>query len=195
MTLSKLPASPSSASRRARAGMLLLFCCLMVLGVRAQEPPDKSPDPERIVRQFGKSFEYVPEFPVLTGDMYGEGTEDAVVVARAEEDPKLDEAALQYKVIDPMFAHFGWKDPHYAAMFNAQVDKKPRFLLIVQNWRAPRRKFVVSNFPFDKLSLSRLLAKKRPVTSICGEESSGAKSAIFWDGKKWQWRDLGVGMD
>jgi hypothetical protein len=61
-------------------------------------------------------------------------------------------------------------------------------LLVVENWRAPGRKFVIVNLPFEKLSLSRAPLPKRSVAAIAAEEVSGAKSLVYWDGKKWRWK-------
>jgi hypothetical protein len=167
-----------------------IFFCLCPLLNWAQEPATDRPDPSQITRQFGPAFQPLANFPVLTADFDGDGTEDAVVAATAD-DPFLDQAAFHYQVVDPLGSYFGWNDPKVTRQFALQTDKPP-LLLIVENWRAPKGKFVVANVPFEKLSLSRVLVKKRTVPAICADEMNGMKSKVYWDGKKWKWKEASM---
>ena len=177
--------------------MALLACTLLAgaLPHYAQIAPGGTPvrtlpDAAQIAQQFGPAFKPLPGFPVLTADFDGDGAEDAVAVATAE-DPLLDEAAFHYKVVDPYSSHFGIGDPRITRQFSAHQGPSP-LVLVVHNWRTPKAKFVILNFPFDKLSLSRTLVKKKTVPAIRGEELGGSRSVIYWDGKKWKWQDEGI---
>ena len=97
-----------------------------------------------------------------------------------------DQESYHYKVVDPFGGYFGWGDFKQTQPFAVSVDK-PMFVLVVENWRTPGRKFVIANLPFDKLSLAHVPLKKGAVSAIAGEEISGAKSVVYWDGRKWKW--------
>jgi hypothetical protein len=163
--------------------LLLLFAAIAT----GQTPSAAAPDPTQIAQQFGPMFTPLPGYPVLTADLDGDGFDEAVMVATAE-NPLLDELAFHYKVIDPYSAFFGFGDPKVTTRFAVQGEK-PRYLLVVHNWRDPRAKFVILNIPFEKLSISRVLAKKKTVPAIRAEEVTGMRSALYWDGKKWKWKD------
>jgi hypothetical protein len=165
-----------------------LLACIAV--VAAQGPVPARPDAAQITQLFGPGFHPVPGFPVLTADLDGDGAEDAVAVATAD-DPMLDQDAFHYKVIDPYSSSFGIGDPRITSQFSAHGDK-PRLVLVVHNWRAPKAKFVILNLSFEKLSISRTRLKKKTVPAILAEEAGGFRSLVFWDGKKWKWEDGGI---
>jgi len=162
----------------------VLSSAVFALG-QAPAPAPAKPDAVELAKLFGPAFTVQTEFPVLTADFDGDGTEDAVVVATAE-NPLLDETEQHYKVVDPFSSYYGLGDPKITVHFSTHVGK-PHLLLVIHDWRAPKTKFVIMNFPFDKLSLSRTLVKKKPVPAIKGEEVTGETSLVFWDGKKWKW--------
>lgn len=184
-----------------RRFILAILACTLLTGAPCQQaqnapvgtPSRTSPDAAQIVQQFGPTFKPLPGFPVLTADLDGDGAEDAVVVATAE-NPLLDEAAFHYKVMDPYSSHFGIGDPRITRQFSAH-EGPLRLVLIVHNWRAPKAKFVILNFPFDQISVTRTVLKKKTVPAIRGEELGGSRSVIYWDGKKWKWQDEGVADD
>ncbi len=149
-----------------------------------------APDAAQIAKPFGPGFKLVPKFPVLVADLDGDGAEDAVVVATGET-PLLDEAEYGYKVVDPYNAYFGFGDPKVTSQFTVPSDK-PLMLLVVQNWRAPKARFVIINVPFEKLATGRVLVKKKPHPAIFAVEITGMKAAIYWDGKKWKWKEQGI---
>jgi hypothetical protein len=161
----------------------------------APAPPhaETSPDATQIALLFGPGFHPLSGFPVLTADLDGDGAEDAVAVATAE-DPLLDEAAFQYKVVDPYSAAFGISDPRITRQFSVHQGPS-QLVLVVHNWRAPKAKFVILNLPFDRLSLTRTALKKKTVPAIRAEELGGSRSIIYWDGKKWKWQDQGLSED
>jgi len=172
---------------------IILVLLLLIAAACAQAAPasaPQAPDAQQIARQFGPSFQAVSGIPALTADLEGDGAEDAVVVATSE-NPLLDQAEFHYRVVDPYDAAFGFGDPRITAQFSAQ-EPHPRLLLVVHNWRAPQQRFVIINVPFDKVSIARVLVKKKTVRAIRAEETAGMKSDLYWDGKKWKWQDAGI---
>lgn len=165
---------------------LVTFLLLAAVLAGGQAPAAAPPDAAQIVRQFGPAFHADSAFSVLVADFDGDGAEDAVAVA-TNENPFLDELAFHYKVVDPYSASFGFNDPKMTQKFS--TDEKPRLLLVVHNWRAPKAKFVLMSFPFAKLSLTRVLVKKHPVAAVLITEDTGTKSTMYWDGKKWKWKE------
>ncbi len=155
---------------------------------KAQAP---SPEAEQIAGQFGPAFKATPGYPVLTPDLDGDGTPDTVVVATGE-NPLIDEAEYHYKVVDPYNAYYGFADPRLTAQFAIPKQEKPHHLLVVLSRRGAPAKYVLVNVPFEKLGVTRVLAKKKPVTAISAEELTGMRSAVYWDGKKWKWMDVGI---
>lgn len=143
-----------------------------------------------LLEQFGPALTYLPQYPPILSDFDADGTEDLVLVVTGK-DPLLDEQQFHYKTIDPYNAFFGWSDPKDTLQF-AFAEAEPRFVAIVQNWRAatPRAKFVVINLTFEKLTLARYLDKKKKVVpAIELEDRTGLTSDVFWNGKQWKWAD------
>ena len=108
---------------------------------------------------------------------------------------------FHYTVVDPYFTYYGYGDPKITATLNSE-DPSSNFIVLIihgagaDGWRAavPKSKFAVVNLPFDSLSMTHIMAKKNkpvPALSLDTIESSG--SVIFWDGKKYKWRDLAGG--
>jgi len=185
----------------------------------ANGSPDKNipSDLAEVVKaQFGPDFEIAESksnglkylkpqadtwVPFLTADLDGDGVEDAIIVTRCKK-PLSKAVDFNYTVVDPYFTANGFGDPKITAAMNNDDPNQNFTVLIIhgagaQAWRSPtpKSKFVVVNLPFDSLSITRIAAKKKgPMTSALAldvVESSG--SVIFWDGKKYKWRDLGMG--
>ncbi len=174
---------------------LLLVLSAVALAQNALTPKEK----EYVSLQFGTDFVLLDKFPVLTGDLDGDGTEDAVFVATRKDNPLVDEEKFHYKVVDPYNEYFGWGDPQVTSSFNAHDPERAKYLLIVHDWHAatPKAKLVVLNLPFEKLSISRIPGKKKKVyTAIVAEDLSGEPSAIYWDVKmkKYKWTAM-TGLD
>ncbi len=168
----------------------------------AQQPP--APPPARVIppallelmkKQFGPAYAIVDDFaPVfLTGDLNGDGIEDAVIVGRCK-NPMVDAKEFGYRVLDPHHAYFGFGDPKITYEFNLRDPLRNRFLLVIhgigpEGWHAatPKEKFVLINIPFDRLTLGRVLIKKKVILAISAEETSILTSAVYWDGKKYKW--------
>ncbi len=151
-------------------------------------------DKEYVSLNFGPSFTFIEKFPVMTGDMDGDGAEDAVFVLTRKDNPLGDEEEFHYKVIDPYDEYFGWGDPKVTSKFNAHDPDAVKYIAIVHNWRAatPKAKYLVINLPFEKLSITRIPVKKKMATAISAEDLSGITSAIYWDGKKYKWDATGA---
>jgi hypothetical protein len=153
----------------------------------AKEADTQPPDAQQLItREFGKSFTVAPGIAPMYGDMDGDGLEDAVIVVRSEA-PLVDEVDFHYRPIDPYDAYWGWGNPKETVQFSATSTGPLRYIAIIHNWRAPKSKFLVINLPFEKLVLSRVMVKKKPVLALHTIESSGLESDLFWDGKKYKW--------
>jgi hypothetical protein len=159
--------------------------------VRPVGPNGGPVDPKGYLQeQFGPMLAYLPQYPPIVGDFDSDGAEDLVLVVTGK-DPLIDQQQFNYKAIDPYNAFFGWSDPKDTIQFAAS-EAEPRFVVIVQNWRAatPKAKWVVINLSFDKLSSSRYLSKKNKVVpAIELEDRTGLTSDLFWNGKQWKWAD------
>jgi hypothetical protein len=164
-----------------------------------QGAPISPREREFVASQFGSDFVLLDNFPVLTADLDGDGTLDAVFVATRKGNPLVDEERFHYKVVDPYDEYFGWGDPRVTSTFNKDDPEKAKYVLIVHDWQAatPKAKLVVLNLPFEKLAIHRIPGKKNKVyTAITAEDLSGETSAIYWDmkKKKYKWDSMS-GMD
>jgi hypothetical protein len=182
--------------------------------VATSEEPDKKPaDLAAIInKQFGPDFELVtaspmkslggaviaerregPWTPILTGDLDGDGVEDAVIIAR-NKNTLIGSDAYDYKVLDPFHERYGWGNAKITGEFNAQDPLHNLHLLIIHGagteaWRAakPKAKYVLINIPLEGMSLARAVLKKKPVDAVRVEESDTISSLVFWDGKKYRY--------
>jgi hypothetical protein len=183
-------------ARYTRVMLRRLVPILLVLSTVALA--QNAPNPKEYVSsQFGEEFVLLDRFPMLTGDLDGDGTEDAVFVATRKGNPLVDEQQFHYKVIDPYDEYFGWGDPRVTSTFNTHDPEQIKYILIVHDWHAavPKSKLVVLNLPFEKLGITRIPTKKKKiVTAITAEDLGGTTSAIYWDGKKYRWTAMS-GMD
>jgi hypothetical protein len=182
---------------------------------QAQEPAHPPADLAAVVKkQFGPCFEVATErsalkvhylhpqkegppwVPFLAADLDGDGVEDAVIVARCKT-PLVDQIAHNYKVIDPYYTYYGYGNPKITAQFNASDPERQNLVLVIHGagkeaWRAatPKAKFVIINLPFDNLSLTQVMHRKRPIAAISlVENEEQFASAVYWDGKKYRWAD------
>lgn len=154
-----------------------------------------SQDKGYVSAQFGSDFVLLERFPVLTADLDGDGTEDAVFVATRKNNPLLDEEKFHYKVVDPYDEYFGFGDPRVTSTFETQDTDEVKYVLIVHDWHAatPKAKLVVLNLPFQKLAIDRIAGKKKKIyTAIIGQDRTGETSAIYWDvkKKKYKWNSM-----
>lgn len=157
-----------------------------------------------IQKQFGATCTTLPGPPTYTADLDGDGTEDAVIVAKCT-NPLIDETEENFKVLDPYNSFFGYGDTKATSQFASEDPlARGRVLLIIhgagaETWRSatPKAKFVIINLPFKQIAVRKLMVKKKPVLAIYAEESSADQmtSAIFWDGKKYRYQPLGAGLE
>jgi hypothetical protein len=165
-----------------------------------------------VKKQFGSDFEVVtvspmsqiggavieerrnlPWSPILTGDLDGDGVEDAIIIAR-NKNALIGSEPYAYKVVDPFHEQYGWGKPKITGQFNAHDPLHNLHLLIIhgvgaEGWRAekPKAKYVLINIPIEQVSLARAVLKKKPVDAIRVEESDTISSLVFWDGKKYRY--------
>jgi hypothetical protein len=165
-----------------------------------------------VKKEFGPAFTLSPVVPhgaagqlikgaqpilLLTGDLDGDGMEDAVIVTQVK-NALLDQQQFNYKVADPYNGYFGFGDPRITHQFATQEPEREHALLVVHSWRqtAPKAKFVIINLPFDSLSLSRAMIKKKVRLAIVTEEGGMVHSSVYWDGKRYQYEpDTGDTID
>jgi len=138
-----------------------------------------------------------PWTPFLTADLDGNGSEDAIIVARCKSAlARRDE--FGYTVIDPYMAYHGYGDPRITAEFSSGDPMQGHLVLIIhgegaEGWRAakPRAKFILINLPFSMLGVTKVATRKGkpPVSALMLQEGETMSSVVYWNGKKYQWRD------
>ena len=167
--------------------LLAILFAASALVATAQQAPAPALDPLQLcAREFGESFKLDPKFSPMLADLDGDSQEDLVLVATSR-NVLGGELDYHYRTIDPYDAYFGWGDPKVTVQFAATNAVVTRYLLVAHNWRAPKAKFVIINLPFEKLSIARLVRKKKTLNTIHAEEMGGLASDVFWDGKKYKW--------
>ena len=165
-----------------------------------------------VEKQFGPDFQIVTESPIakitgaalldrtppkwkplFTADLDGDGVEDAIIVAR-NNNATIGAAAYGYKVYDAYNDHFGYGNPQVTASFNGNDPIHNMLLLVIhgsgaQAWRSekPKAKFVLINVPFEQVSVTRNMFKKKTIDAIRVEESDTISSVLFFDGKKYRY--------
>jgi len=161
-------------------------------------------DQQFVLQQFGDQFTLVTSVPVSVGDLDGDGVEDIVIPARCK-NPMIDQAAHNFRVVDPYYDFFGYGDPKITTTFSEGNPALRGLVALVINgagpdaWRSatPKSKFVIVNLPFKGLSVRKMqLNKKRMIEEIYVEEAGdmGESSAVFFDGKKFRYVPMGGDM-
>jgi hypothetical protein len=141
---------------------------------------------------------------LITGDLNGDGIEDAVIVVRFK-NPLAGQTQYDYKVIDPYFAYYGYGNPKVTVAFQSEDPRYNNMILVIhgagkEGWHADttKEKFVIINLPFERLNVAPVITKKKQkqkvkLMGIQAIEPAGASSCVYWDGKKYQWIDTGGG--
>jgi hypothetical protein len=145
-----------------------------------------------VAREFGPHFTVSAKFPPMFGDFDGDGVEDLAVVVTGN--PALDQAAHNYKLIDPYDSFFGFGDPKIMMSFSVHTPEQARYVAIVHQWRSahPKAKFVIINLPFEQIEVSSARLKKKLVSALFATDSTGLHAQVFWDGHKYRWVALGT---
>jgi len=171
-----------------------------------------------VTRQFGSAFkiakqrqimakylhepEHAPFYTLLTGDLDGDGVEDAVIVARAK-NAFSGQIPYNYRVVDPYFSAFGYGNPQITAGMSNEYPDGNYMVLVIHGaapdgWRAetPKAKFVMINLPFNTINVAPMtLDKKHKFAKISvivlEEDGTNQSSIVVWDGRKYRWRDMG----
>ncbi len=149
--------------------------------------------PSKILATHIKQEDETPWVPLLTGDLDGDGIEDAIILGRSK-DPLGGAAQYDYKVLDPVNAYYGWGDPKITSTFSTDDLVHNTLVMVIhgsgkEGWRAekPKAKFVMINLRFDRLTLSGATLKKKAIAAVRVVESDGVESLVFWDGKKYKY--------
>jgi hypothetical protein len=168
---------------------------------------------ELVKRQFGPAFEISlhragnhvryakPDTerwtPFLTGDLDGDGVEDAVIVVHGK--GVLSHAVQHnYKVLDPYYAYNGFGDVKVTAGLDSEDPSLSHIVLIIHGagpeaWRAaaPKAKFAVINLPFENLSLIMVGSKGKTRLALNLESTASESGAVIvFDGKRYKYRDV-----
>jgi hypothetical protein len=186
------------------------ICVLLLVGVApglAQSSAKTSASAvsnDFIQKQFGATCSLMAGPPTYTADLDGDGTEDAVIVAKCT-NPLMDATENNFSVVDPYNSFFGYGDTKATSQFASEDPvARGRVLLIIHGagaeaWHSdtPKAKFVIINLPFKQIAVRKLMVKKKLVMAIYAEETSADQmtSAIFWDGKKYRYQPLGAGLE
>ena len=177
-----------------RAMLLLIFLSTAAFQANAADPQPTSDNQAVISEQFGSQFVLVQNFPVLTGDFNGDGSEDAVFVVTSKSGLQVD-SGTKYRVIDPSSDYFGIGDPKITSQFASPLPGGPHYLLIIhgngkEGWHSkePKGLFVLINVAFDHISLSHVMKKKKVFDDISVEETGILSSFLYWDGRKYKWQ-------
>jgi hypothetical protein len=186
------------------------ICVLLLVGVAAglaqssAKTSASAVSNDFIQKQFGATCSLMAGPPTYTADLDGDGTEDAVIVAKCT-NPLMDATENNFTVVDPYNSFFGYGDTKATSQFASEDPlARGRVLLIIHGagaeaWHSatPKAKFVIINLPFKQIAVRKLMVKKKLVMAIYAEETSADQmtSAIFWDGKKYRYQPLGAGLE
>jgi hypothetical protein len=188
------------------AALAMFLSCASV----AQDIMPKTPSPaftvdnDFVQKEFGSTCTRIPGPPVLTGDLDGDGIEDAVIVAKCK-NALMDQGENNFTVIDPYYSFFGYGNTRITTQFASEVPEERGISLLVIHgigpdaWRSatPKAKFVIINMPFKQIGLKKMVLKKKSVLALYIEETGADQmtSALFWDGKKYRYVPIGASME
>jgi hypothetical protein len=188
------------------AALVLFFSSLSFAQISMPKAPSPvfAVDNDFVQKEFGSTCVMMPGPPVLTGDLDGDGIEDAVIVAKCK-NALVDQGENNFLVIDPYYAFFGYGNTRITTQFASEVPEQRGISLLVIHgtgpdaWRseAPKAKFVIINMPFKEIGLKKMVLKKKSVLALYIEETGSDQmtSAIYWDGKKYKYVPIGASME
>jgi hypothetical protein len=222
--ITRAPGADSRYSKLMRTVFLSLLLAFALHAQPVQDSPARPLAPSNgpplpadlqdvVKRQFGPAFEISlhragnhiryarPDLerwtPFLTGDLDGDGVEDAVIVVHGK--GVLSHAVQHnYKVLDPYYAYNGFGDVKVTAGLDSEDPSLSHIVLIIHGsgaeaWRAavPKAKFAVINLPFDNLSLTMVGGKGKNRLALNLESTASEIGAVIvFDGKKYKYRDV-----
>ena len=187
--------------------------------VHAVPPP---PDLQELVnQQFGPNFkvalqrqtamrylhdttEHAQWNALMTGDLDGDGVEDAVIVARAK-NAFGGQIPFGYKVIDPYMSAFGYGNPMITGGMGEEYPDGNYMVLVIhgagpEGWRnpKPKAKFVMINLPFNTINVATINVQKKKnkppkeeTAIILEEDGSSQSSMVVWTIRGYRWKDMG----
>jgi hypothetical protein len=184
---------------------MFLSCASMAQIIMPKMTPTASNvDNDFVQKEFGSTCTLIAGPPVLTGDLDGDGIEDAVIVAKCK-NPLMDQAENNFAVVDPYYSFFGYGNTRVTTQFASEVPEERGISLLVihgagpEAWRSPtpKAKFIIINMPFKQIGLKKMVLKKKSVMALYIEETGADQmtSAIFWDGKKYRYVPIGASME
>jgi hypothetical protein len=166
----------------------------------------KTPSPavtdDYIHKQFGDDCSLLAGPQQFEADMDDDGVVDLVVAARCK-NPMADRSEYNFVVIDPYDAFLGYGDIKVTSTFASDAPERRGVCLLVvhgdgkDGWRTdkPKAKFVMINLPFKTLTVKKYDLKKRTVLGVFMEEQGegeSTSSVVYWDGKKYKYKQLGA---
>jgi len=138
--------------------------------------------------QFGTGFKIDSNFTPQTGDFDGDGEQDIAIVAIGGK-PLGGESGYGYTVQDPYNGYFGWGNPKITSQFGSVDGGPARRILVIHSWQkpTPKAKYVLINIPFEKWDITKKMLKKRLISILEIQESTGMGAILLFDGKKYRW--------
>ena len=138
--------------------------------------------------QFGTGFKIDSTFAPQTGDFDGDGEQDIAIVAIGGK-PLGGESGYGYTVQDPYNGYFGWGNPKITSQFGSVDGGPARRILVIHSWQkpTPKAKYVLINIPFEKWDITKKMLKKRLISILEIQESTGMGAILLFDGKKYRW--------
>jgi hypothetical protein len=175
---------------------------------KAAPTPAPTPAPKIddtfVHQQFGDQFTLVSTVGAAFGDLDGDGIEDVVIAARCK-NPMLDQSEHSFSVIDPFDAFFGYGNPQVTTTFSAgDPALRGLVMLIIHGagpdaWHSttPKAKYVIVNLPYKAIYVRKFRFRKKTIQALYVEEAGeiSSSSAVFFDGKKFQYVPMGGEME